>query len=254
MAKIRIDQLLVERGLAPSREKAQALVLAGQVLVDGQKADKPGRRVEDGAELAVAAGARFASRAGAKLEAALERFGIRVDGRVCADLGASTGGFTDCLLQRGAREVHAFDVGRGQLDWKLRTDPRVRVRDGFNVRYLRPEDLPDDLSLVVADLSFISVAKVLAPLRAALDARGGGAVDVVVLVKPQFEVGKGEVGKGGIVREAAKRAAALAAVEGSARADGYTVVGSMESPVAGARGNQEFLLYLQLSPGLRSAP
>ena len=265
--KRRIDLLLVERGLAESRHKAQALLLAGQILVGEQKIDKPGQQVDSEADIRILRQLPFASRAGAKLQAALDQFKISAAGRTCADLGASTGGFTDCLLQNGASRVYAFDVGKGQLAWKLQSDPRVVVRDQFNVRNLGPEDLPG-VSLVSVDLSFISIAKILPALkesllaaRTALRTQDGrreleapGAkvrcqepvVDVVVLVKPQFEVGKGEVGKGGIVRDPAQRMEALEAVEESARQTGFEVRGSMLSPVAGAQGNREFLLYLQL--------
>ncbi len=255
--KRRIDQVLVDRGIAESRHKAQALLLAGRILVEEQKIEKPGHRVDTEAEIRVLGRIRFASRAGAKLQAALDHFGLSVAGRICADLGASTGGFTDCLLQNGASRVYAFDVGRGQMDWRLRSDPRVAVRDGFNVRHIASRDLPGGVSFVCMDLSFISVTKVLLPLRDALFARddtsGGNAgfpCDLIVLVKPQFEVGKGEVGKGGIVRDPEKRSRALEAVSDFARGAGYCVAGSIPSPVAGAEGNVEFLLYLELAKGL----
>jgi 23S rRNA (cytidine1920-2'-O)/16S rRNA (cytidine1409-2'-O)-methyltransferase len=256
--KHRIDQILVERGIAESRHKAQALLLAGRVLVNGQKVEKPGQQVDAEAEIRVLHQVQFASRAGAKLQGALDHFHISVAGRVCADLGASTGGFTDCLLQKGASRIYAFDVGHGQLDWRLRSDPRIVVRDGFNVRNLGPADLPPDVSFVCMDLSFISVTKVLLPLRDALASLSGGAgeknqgvpFDVVVLVKPQFEVGRGEVGKGGIVRDPAKRLCALESVSEFSRRSGFIVAGSIPSPVPGAEGNQEFLLYLQLTKGL----
>lgn len=256
--KRRIDQVLVERGIAESRHKAQALLLAGCILVDEQKVEKPGRQINPGAEIRVLHQVQFASRAGAKLQSALDHFQIKITGRVCADLGASTGGFTDCLLQNGASKICAFDVGRGQLDWKLRSDPRVVVRDGFNVRNLGPADLPADVSFVCMDLSFISVTKILLPLRDALRLISAGGetmnalshFDVIVLVKPQFEVGKGEVGKGGIVRDPAKRLRALEAVSEFARDLGFAVAGHMLSPIVGAEGNQEFLLYLQLPMAL----
>ena len=256
--KRRIDQLLVERRIAESRHKAQALLLAGRVLVNEQKIEKPGHQVDAEAIIRVLHQLQFASRAGGKLQGALDHFQIPVAGRVCADLGASTGGFTDCLLQRGASRIYAFDVGHGQMDWKLRSDPRIVVRDGFNVRHLSPADLPADISFVCIDLSFISVTKILLPLRDSLPGSSLRAdrtnaeipVDVVVLVKPQFEVGKGEVGKGGIVREPAKRLRALEAVSEFARQAGFVVAGSIPSPVAGAEGNQEYLLYLQLAKGL----
>lgn len=260
--KRRIDQLLVEQGFAESRHKAQALLLAGKVLVAEQKIEKPGHRVDAEAPIRVLHPLRFASRAGAKLQAALDHFQIPVSGRICADLGASTGGFTDCLLQNGARRVYAFDVGKGQLAWKLRSDPRVVVRDGFNVRRLSADDLPDGISLVSVDLSFISVTKVLPVLirslafqRAACETEDAKLPsDVVVLVKPQFEAGKGEVGKGGIVRDPAQRALILETVVEFARRAGSQVVGSIPSPVAGARGNREFLLYLQVPKSLLFPP
>jgi 23S rRNA (cytidine1920-2'-O)/16S rRNA (cytidine1409-2'-O)-methyltransferase len=258
--KRRIDQLLVKRGFSESRHKAQALLLAGQVLVGEQKVEKPGQLVDVDAEIRILRRLPFASRAGAKLQAALDHFQISVSGRACADLGASTGGFTDCLLQNGAGTVYAFDVGKGQLDWKLQSDPRVVVRDEYNVRNLNPADLPEDISFVSIDLSFISVTKVLPALRDSLaHKRAAGKdepheleVDVIVLVKPQFEVGKEEVGKGGIVRDSHKRIKALEVVEEFARGIGFRILGRIPSPIAGAKGNREFLLYLQLSKGLLS--
>jgi len=246
--KRRIDQLLVDRGFAETRHKAQGLLLAGQVLVGNEKVEKPGQMVDPESGIRILQHQAFASRAGAKLEAALDHFGISVAGRACADLGASTGGFTDCLLQRGALRVHAFDVGRGQLAWKLRSDPRVIVRDRCNVRELKSADLPE-VTFVSIDLSFISVRKVLPALKEALSGR---AAEIVVLVKPQFEVGKGEVGKGGIVRDEAKRRRALEEVAEFALRAGFRVAGRIESPVPGAAGNREFLLYLELPIGLLS--
>jgi 23S rRNA (cytidine1920-2'-O)/16S rRNA (cytidine1409-2'-O)-methyltransferase len=256
--KRRIDLLLVERGFAESRHKAQALLLAGQVLVENQKIEKSGAMVDSDAEIRVLRQLPFASRAGAKLKAALDYFKISVAGKACADLGASTGGFTDCLLQHGACSVAAFDVGKGQLAWKLRSDPRVVVRDGFNVRNLGPDDFPENIALVSIDLSFISVTRILPALKNALDSSrmsetvGSGEfpVDIVVLVKPQFEVGKGEVGKGGIVRDPDKRLKALEGVSEFAARIGFRILGSIPSPVPGAEGNQEFLLHLQLRRGL----
>jgi len=260
--KRRIDQLLVERGFAESRHKAQALLLAGRVLVQEQKVEKPGQQVADDADIRILRQLQFASRAGAKLQAALDHFQIDVTGRICADLGASTGGFTDCLLQNGAFGVYAFDVGQGQLDWKLQSDPRVIIRDTFNVRNIRAADLPANVSFVCIDLSFISVTKVLLPLRDALLGEKSGSdpvhstipVDIIVLVKPQFEVGKGEVGKGGIVRDPAKRDRVLDSVKEFSHAAAYRIVGAIPSPIKGAEGNQEFLLCLQLSKGLLSTP
>lgn len=253
--KKRIDQLLVERGLAESRNQAQALVMAGHVLVDDQKVEKSGQSVREDADIRVLEKLPYVSRAGLKLQGALDQFQIAPAGRICADLGASTGGFTDCLLQRGAREVHAFDVGRNLLAWKLQTDLRVKIHEGFNVRNLTAADLPQDVTLVTLDLSFISLTKILQPLKQALLGAHAGSsttvdIDLILLVKPQFEVGKGEVGKGGIVRDAAKRLEALQSVEKFAREAGFAVAGSIPSPVAGAKGNQEFLLYLRLRAGL----
>jgi 23S rRNA (cytidine1920-2'-O)/16S rRNA (cytidine1409-2'-O)-methyltransferase len=256
--KRRIDQLLVERGFAESRHKAQALLLAGRILVNEQKLEKPGQQVEIEAPIRVLRQLQFASRAGAKLQAALDHFQVNVTGRTCADLGASTGGFTDCLLQRGAAKVYAFDVGQAQMEWRLQSDPRVIVRDKFNVRNLSPADLPAEISFVCMDLSFISVTKILLPLKAALLPEDNDAavldtrspVDIVVLVKPQFEVGKGEVGKGGIVRDPEKRNRALEEVKAFTRKAAYRVIGDIPSPITGAEGNQEFLLCLQLTKGL----
>jgi 23S rRNA (cytidine1920-2'-O)/16S rRNA (cytidine1409-2'-O)-methyltransferase len=237
-AKRRIDQLLVERGLAPTREKARALILAGCVTVNGQRVDKAGHMAPADCRLEVGAGLPYVSRAGVKLAAALDHFGIEVEGKVCLDVGASTGGFTDCLLQRGARRVYAIDVGVGQLDWKLRNDPRVVVREGVNARYLGPEHVPEPVDLATCDVSFISVTLIL-PAVAPLIREGGG---LVALVKPQFEVGRGEVGKGGIVRDPELHRAACAKVVAAAERLGFCGA-IMESPITGAEGNKEFLYY-----------
>jgi 23S rRNA (cytidine1920-2'-O)/16S rRNA (cytidine1409-2'-O)-methyltransferase len=234
----RLDLLLVARGLAATREKARALVIAGQVTVDGQKADKPGHTYPAGSRLEVLQGPPYVSRAGKKLEAALDAFGVEVRERVCLDVGASTGGFTDCLLQRGARRVYAVDVGAGQLDWKLRNDPRVAVREGINARYLGVEHVGEPVDLAVCDVSFISLALVLPPIAALLRPEG----EMVILVKPQFEVGRGRVGKGGIVRDPALHAEVCARIDEMVRQLGYAT-SMMESPVLGAEGNKEFLLY-----------
>jgi 23S rRNA (cytidine1920-2'-O)/16S rRNA (cytidine1409-2'-O)-methyltransferase len=254
----RIDQLLVERGFTESRHKAQALLLAGKVLVNEQKIEKPGRAVDPDAAIRILGELPFVSRAGGKLQAALDQFRIVVAGRVCADLGASTGGFADCLLQNGAAAVHTYDVGAGQLAWKLRSNPRIVMHEHCNVRYLTAQDLPDQVSLVTVDLSFISLAKILVPLQTALwDRLASRAqrpadfrVDIILLVKPQFEVGKGEVGKGGIVRDSGKQQAALSSVEQCAAASGFAIRGNIQSPILGAKGNLEFLLHLQLIPDL----
>ncbi len=238
MTKRRIDQILVERGLAPSREKAQAMLLAGTVRVSGQRVDKPGQSVQEDAPIEVAEPLRFVSRGGFKLEAALKHWSIAARGKVCLDIGASTGGFTDCLLQSGAAKVYAFDVGSGQLDWKLRNDPRVVVREGINARYLEPADVGEPVDLAVCDVSFISVTLIVPRIPPLL--RPGGSM--VILVKPQFESSREEVGKGGIVRDPAVHQAACERVAKAAEALGFSV-SLIESPILGAEGNREFLLY-----------
>jgi len=246
LARQRIDLLLVERGLAESRARAQALVLAGAVVVGEARVDKPGTLVDPALPIRLKeeATSRYVSRGALKLEKALAAFPIDPRGKTCADLGASTGGFTDLLLQRGAAKVYAVDVGYGQLHARLRGDPRVVVRERENARALTAEALGERVDLVVGDLSFISLRLVLPAVKAIL--RPGA--EAVLLVKPQFEVGKGEVGKGGVVREEAKRRAALDGVAEAARALGFEVVGHAESPIAGPAGNREWLLAIRL-PG-----
>ncbi len=240
--KIRIDQLLLDRGLAPSRSRAQAMILAGEVLVSEQRVDKPGTRIAGDAELRIKARSpRYVSRAGAKLVAALDSFAVEVKDRVALDAGASTGGFVGVLLERGARKVYAVDVGYGQLDLKLRNDPRVEVRDRTNLRHLTREQIPEPLELVTLDLSFISITKVLEAVVALLADRA----TLVCLVKPQFEVGRGKVGKGGIVRDELARQQALVDVQSAAEAMGLHARGHIDSPLPGAKGNVEFLLVLE---------
>ncbi len=236
--KARLDRLLVERGLAPTREKAQALIMAGAVFVDGHKAAKSGQPVDAEAPIEVVAQAQFVGRGGLKLDAAIAHFGIQPAGRICLDVGASTGGFTDCLLQRGAARVHAVDVGSGQLDWKIRSDPRVVVHEKLNARYLRLEDLGERIDLAVCDVSFISVTLILPAISEVLQP----GAQLVILVKPQFEAGKGQVGKGGIVREPELHQAACRRVDDAARQLGFETA-LMESPIRGAEGNREFLLH-----------
>jgi len=236
--KLRLDRALVERGLAPTREKAQALIMAGEVLLDGRKAAKSGQPVDSGSRVEVLAQPPFVSRGGLKLDRAIAHFGIPVDGRVCLDIGASTGGFTDCLLQRGAARVHAVDVGVGQLDWKIRSDPRVVLHEKLNARYLRPEDLGEPIGLVVCDVSFISVTLIVPAVSEVLHPAG----EMVILVKPQFEVGKGQVGKGGIVRDPELHQAACRRVDDAVRLLGF-VTALIESPILGTEGNREFLLH-----------
>ena len=242
MKKSRLDVLLVERGLAPSRERARALILAGQVRAGRLEGLKPGTTVPADTELAVlGADHPWVGRGGLKLAHALDAFGIRVEGRRALDIGASTGGFTDVLLQRGAAHVIALDVGHGQLDWKLRQDPRVTVREGVNARYLTPADLPGPMDVVSIDVSFISLGLVL-PAVPPLLAEGA---DVVALVKPQFEAGRGEVGRGGIVRDPAVHERVLAAARADAAAVGLRALATIPSPVTGAAGNREFLMHLR---------
>ncbi|MDP8991321.1 MAG: TlyA family RNA methyltransferase [Acidobacteriota bacterium] len=236
--KVRVDQLLVERGLAESREKAQALIIAGQVLVNGQKAMKPGHSVAGESRVEVLERMPYVSRGGYKLAGALEHWALDVTGWICLDVGASTGGFTDCLLQRGAARVWAVDVGHGQIDWKLRNDPRVVVREGVNARFLAPADFQDRFDLAVCDASFISLTLLIPAIAPLLLPRGS----MVLLVKPQFEVERGQVGKGGIVRDAALHRAACARVRNAVEALGFGV-DMIESPILGAEGNREFLLY-----------
>ena len=236
--KARLDQILVDRGLAGSRERARALILAGSVMVNGQKSDKPGHSFREDCRIEVAEPMPYVSRGGFKLAAALDHFGIDVRGRACLDVGASTGGFTDCLLQRGAAQIYAVDVGHGQIDWKLRNDPRVILREGANARFLRPEDFPLKFDLIVCDASFIS-STLLIPAFAPLLAEHG---QMVVLVKPQFEVGREQVGKGGIVREPELHAQACERIRGAVEALGFKA-SVIESPILGAEGNREFLLY-----------
>ncbi|MBL8229096.1 MAG: TlyA family RNA methyltransferase [Bryobacterales bacterium] len=238
-AKQRVDQLLVERGLAESREKAQALLLAGEVLVNGQRVDKPGRAIPTDAQLEVTGRLPYVSRGGLKLEAALKAFEVDAAGKVCLDIGASTGGFTDCLLQHGALRVYAVDTGAGQIDWKLRSDPRVILREQSNARHLTPEDIGEPADLLVCDVSFISVTLLLPRFPALLRPN---AV-MIILIKPQFEVGKGMVGKGGIVRDAGLRHEACEKVRRCAEALGCQTA-MIPSPILGTEGNQEFLLYV----------
>jgi 23S rRNA (cytidine1920-2'-O)/16S rRNA (cytidine1409-2'-O)-methyltransferase len=236
--KQRLDRLLVERGLAKSREKAQALIMAGEVSVDGQKAVKPGHSIDAACAIEISSKPPYVSRGGVKLAAALDGFAIDVAGWVCLDIGSSTGGFTDCLLQRGASRVHAVDVGSGQLDWKLRNDPRVVVHEGINARHLQYEEIGELVALATFDVSFISVTLILPAVVPLLRSDGR----MVILVKPQFEVGKGHVGKGGIVRDPELHREACVRVEEAVKSLGFET-SIMESPILGAEGNKEFLLY-----------
>jgi 23S rRNA (cytidine1920-2'-O)/16S rRNA (cytidine1409-2'-O)-methyltransferase len=258
MPKLRLDLLLVERGLAESRAQAQALIMAGRVRVDDQVVLKPGSAVQPAARLEVEPGPRFVSRGGEKLEAALSAFGAEVAGRVCADVGASTGGFTDCLLQRGAARVYAIDVGKGVLDWKLRNDPRVTVMEATNARYI--ESLPEQVSLVTIDASFISLRILLPVARKWLSlppspkgspagmlrgGAGGRGREIIALIKPQFEAGRREVARGdGVIRDPEIHRQVLLDVLAFAQHEGLGVRGLIKSPLLGPKGNAEFLAWL----------
>jgi 23S rRNA (cytidine1920-2'-O)/16S rRNA (cytidine1409-2'-O)-methyltransferase len=240
--RVRADLALVAQGLAPTREKARALILAGQVLDGDRPVDKAGDLVAARATLRLRGEPMpFVSRGGLKLAHALATFGIEVKDLVAVDVGASTGGFTDCLLQRGARRVYCIDVGHGQLDWKIASDPRVVVIDRTNIRLMPPERIPERCALAVVDVSFISLRLVLPRLPALLNP----GAPVVTLVKPQFEVGRAKVGKGGIVRDEADRQHALDEVKAAALEQGYEVLGETTSPITGGKGNVEFLLHLR---------
>ncbi len=240
--KERLDKLLVDRGLAASRERARALILAGQVVVGEHAVDKVGVKVDIDVPLRLKGeDLPFVSRGGLKLEHALKEFSLDVTGRTAIDVGASTGGFTDCLLQCGAAKVFAVDVGYGQLAWKLRQDPRVVSMERTNIRQLTPDQLSALPDLAVIDASFISLDKVLPPTLALLPAGG----EVVALIKPQFEVGKGQVGKGGVVRDPVQHVAVVERVRAEAEALGCTTLGVTESPLLGQKGNREFLIHLR---------
>ncbi|MBM3778391.1 MAG: TlyA family RNA methyltransferase [Acidimicrobiia bacterium] len=239
--RVRLDQLIADRGLVPSRERARALILAGQVLIDGQPATKAGAQVREDADIALAAPDHpYVGRGGVKLAHALDRFAIPVQGRRALDIGASTGGFTDVLLQRGAAHVVALDVGRGQLDWRLRTDPRVAVVEGRNARALVPADLPEAVDLVTIDVSFISLRLILPAVPPLVRA----GADIVALVKPQFEAGRAEVSKG-VVRDEAVQRRVVEQVTAQAAGVGLARVAWTASPITGAKGNREFFVHLR---------
>ncbi|MCK5236114.1 MAG: TlyA family RNA methyltransferase [Deltaproteobacteria bacterium] len=245
MDKERIDKLLVEKGLCESRTKAQALIMAGAVLVDGVRIDKAGTVVKVESELKLKESLPFVGRGGLKLEGALSAGGFDIDvkGLIVMDVGSSTGGFTDCLLKRGARKVIAIDVGKGLIDMKLREDERVELHEGCNIRHLASSDISEAVDMAVIDVSFISLTKVLPNLKTFLKA----GAKVVALIKPQFEVGKGEVGKGGIVKDAEKHKRVMEEIKNFATEEGFIVKGVMDSPIKGTKGNKEFLIYLERS-------
>ena len=243
--KKRLDVLLVERGFAETRTKAQAIIMSGLVYVAGQKADKPGMSFDENCELEVrGATCPYVSRGGLKLEKALRDFGVNPTGYVCSDSGASTGGFTDCLLQQGASKVFAIDVGYGQLDWKIRSDPRVVVMERTNVRYVTPEQLGEPLDLSVVDVSFISLRIVLPVIKTFLKENAG---QVLCLIKPQFEAGKDKVGKKGVVREPSVHKEVLDDFVALTKEIGFKILGLTFSPVKGPEGNIEFLAHLTLA-------
>jgi len=245
MERERIDKILVDRGLADSRTRAQALVMAGVVLVDDQRVNKPSDKfpVSSQIRLKQVSESRFVGRAGLKLEAALREFAIDPAGLICLDIGSSTGGFTDCLLQHGAQKVVAIDVGHNQMDWRLRNDPRVELREGVNARYLTPEDFDRRFDLVTIDVAFISATKILPAVVPLLN----DGARIVTLIKPQFEVGKDKVGKGGIVRDPAQHQRVIDEVNQFAESLGLDISGLITSPIQGADGNVEFLALYQKS-------
>lgn len=242
MPKQRLDVLVVSRGLCDSREQAQRLILAGEVSVKDQVVTKPGTKVDDALPIAVKNKPRYVSRGGLKLEGALKAFPVSVEGKVCLDIGSSTGGFTDCLLQNGAQRVHAVDVGTNQLVWKLRTDPRVVVKEQFNARYMTPGDLGEKVQLIVSDVSFISLTKILPAAYACL--QDGG--DLLVLIKPQFELQPEDIGPGGIVRDPALHRRAVDKIHDFVVNELHREwMGVADSPIKGMEGNTEFLAWLR---------
>ncbi len=243
--KERLDVLLVKRNLAESREKAKALIMSGIVYVNGQKEDKAGTTFEETAPIEVRGSTlKYVSRGGLKLEKAMDRFGVRLDGKVCMDVGASTGGFTDCMLQNGAVKVYSVDVGHGQLAWKLRNDERVVCMEKTNIRYVTPEDIADSIGFASIDVSFISLTKVLEPVKALLEDNG----QIVCLIKPQFEAGREKVGKKGVVRDPAVHLEVIDMVIDYALSIGFEALNLEFSPIKGPEGNIEYLLYLQKHP------
>ena len=243
--KERLDVLLVNRGLAASREKAKAVIMAGIVYVDGQKEDKAGATFVDTVNIEVRGiTLKYVSRGGLKLAKAMSHFGLSLEGKVCMDVGASTGGFTDCMLQNGAVKVYSIDVGHGQLDWKLRNDPRVVCMERTNIRYVTPEDIGEPASFVSIDVSFISLTKVLTPVRELLAENG----EIVCLIKPQFEAGREKVGKKGVVRDPKVHLEVIRAVMDFASSIGFEILHLEFSPIKGPEGNIEYLLHLKKQP------
>ena len=245
--KERLDVLLVNRNLAESREKAKAIIMSGIVYVDGQKEDKAGTMFEDTVSVEVRGHTlAYVSRGGLKLEKAMTHFGVTLNGKICMDVGASTGGFTDCMLQNGAVKVYSVDVGHGQLAWKLRNDERVVCMEKTNIRYVTPEDIPDRIQFASIDVSFISLTKVLGPVKELLTEDG----QIVCLIKPQFEAGREKVGKKGVVREKCTHLEVIESVVAFAKSIGFGILNLEFSPIKGPEGNIEYLLYLQNHPEL----
>ena len=240
--KERLDVLLVKRNLAVSREKAKAVIMAGEVYVDGQKEDKAGSMFQDSVHIEVRGNTLpYVSRGGLKLEKAMTHFGVSLEGKVCLDVGASTGGFTDCMLQNGAKRVYAIDVGHGQLDWKLRNDPRVVCMEKTNIRYVVPDDIGEQADFSSIDVSFISLTKVLLPVRELLGEGG----EIVCLIKPQFEAGREKVGKKGVVRDPAVHLEVIEKIVDYAKSMSFEILNLEFSPIKGPEGNIEYLLYLR---------
>ena len=245
--KERLDVLLVNRNLAESREKAKAIIMSGIVYVDGQKEDKAGTMFEDTVSVEVRGHTlAYVSRGGLKLEKAMTHFGVTLNGKICMDVGASTGGFTDCMLQNGAVKVYSVDVGHGQLAWKLSNDERVVCMEKTNIRYVTPEDIPDRIQFASIDVSFISLTKVLGPVKELLTEYG----QIVCLIKPQFEAGREKVGKKGVVREKSTHLEVIESVIAFAKSIGFGILNLEFSPIKGPEGNIEYLLYLQNHPEL----
>ncbi len=246
MAKERLDLLITHRNLAPSREKARAMIMEGVVFVDGEREDKPGTMIREEAEIEIKGPTlQYVSRGGLKLEKAIQSFGLQLENKVCIDAGASTGGFTDCMLQNGASHVYAVDVGYGQLAWKLRQDPRVTVLEKTNVRYLDETKVPELCDLASFDLSFISLTKTVPAVAARLKEDG----EMICLIKPQFEAGRGQVGKKGVVRDPKVHEEVLHSITDWCRVQGYRILGLTFSPVRGPEGNIEYLIYLSKAAG-----
>lgn len=240
--KERIDKILVDRGLVQGRDRAKAVIMEGKVSVNGIKVIKAGTMIDTDSDIDLkGSGQPYVSRGGLKLEAALDHFRINPAGMTVMDVGSSTGGFTDCMLKRGAGRVYCIDVGYGQLAWSLRTDPRVTVIERANIRHLEKDRISDSVDIASIDLSFISLTKVLTKIKEFLRADG----EIVALVKPQFEVGRADVGKGGIVRDEGKRISAVNSVRGFAEENGFIIIGEFKSPVAGQKGNIEYFLYMR---------